>query len=55
MKTIEIRQTKVKTFKDISIQCERIITLNLKGYGTSKMMQVVETVYFNVLKENGGY
>lgn len=44
---------KVKTFKEISVQCERIFTMHLKGYGTSHMIEICETIYFKLLKTNG--
>ena len=55
MKTITIRQKRVKTFKDISIQCERISTMYLNGHGTDKMYEMVQDIYFKVVKANGGY
>lgn len=51
--TIIIKET--KTFKSVCIQCERIINLNLKGYGTQKMMEKVEEIFFKVMQKNGGY
>lgn len=54
MTTITIKRT--KTFNEISIQCERIFTLHIsQGYGTDKMFQKCETIFFKVLKKNGGY
>lgn len=54
--TIQHRIKRVKSFKEISIQCERIFTLHISnGYGTEKMYQKCETLYFKVLQKNGGY
>lgn len=36
----------MKTFKQISDQCERIMRLYLAGYGTSKMLKEVEEIFF---------
>ena len=36
----------MKTFKEISAQCERIARLYLKGYGTKKMIERVEEIFF---------
>jgi hypothetical protein len=56
MTTITIRQKRVKSFKEISIQCERIFTLHIsKGCGTDKMFETCESIYFKVLQKNGGY
>jgi hypothetical protein len=56
MTTIKIKQKRVKTFNDISVQCERIFTLHISnGCGTEKMYEMVEEIFFNVLKKNGGY
>ena len=52
---ITIRERKVKTFKDVSIQLERIVTLYMNGYGNDRMMGFCEEVYFKALKKNGGY
>ena len=52
---ISIKHKKAKTFKDVSIQCERIFTLYINGFGTDKMYQSCESIYFKVYKENGGY
>lgn len=38
----------MKTFKEISQQCERIASLYLKGYGTKKMIERVEDIFFKV-------
>ncbi len=38
----------MKTFKQISAQCERIAKLYLKGYGTKKMYEKVEEIFFRV-------
>ena len=37
----------MKTFKQISDQCERIARLYLKGFGTEKMIKKVEDIFFN--------
>jgi len=55
MATIIIKQKREKTFKDISIQCERIFTLHINGYGSEKMYKMVEEIFFNVIEKNGGY
>lgn len=56
MTTIVIRQRREKSFKDISVQCERIFTLHINGgFGTNEMFHKCETLYFEVLKKNGGY
>lgn len=38
----------MKTFKQISRQCERIISLYLAGYGTKKMIKKVKEIFFNI-------
>lgn len=38
----------MKTFKQISDQCERIISLYLKGYGTKRMYETVENAFFSI-------
>ena len=38
----------MKTFKEISAQCERIMSLYLKGYGTKKMIEKVEEIFFSI-------
>ena len=48
-----IRIKRVKTFNDISLQCERIFTLHIHGYGSDKMYEVCEEIFFKVLKKNG--
>ena len=48
-----IRVKRIKTFNDISLQCERIFTLHIKGYGSNKMYEVCEEIFFKVLKKNG--
>lgn len=53
---IQHRVKRVKSFKDISIQCERIFTLHISnGYGTEKMYHMCERLYFKALQKNGGY
>ena len=42
-----------KTYKEISIQCERISTLYLKGYGTEAMYQKCETIYLKIIAKIG--
>ena len=44
-----------KTFNQVSNQCERIITLHLKGYGTETMYQKEEAIYFFLLEKNDRY
>ena len=44
---------KKKTYKEISIQCERISTLYLKGYGTEAMYQKCETIYLKIIAKIG--
>ena len=36
-----------KNFKEIAAQCERIFNLYLKGYGTEKMREKVESIFFS--------
>ena len=55
MTRIQVTIKREKTFEDVSIQCERIITMHLHGYGTKKMIERCETIYFKLLKKNGGY
>lgn len=38
----------MKTIKEISEQCERIMNLYLKGFGTQKMIEKVERIFFKV-------
>lgn len=42
-----------KTFKEISIQCERISTLYLEGFGTETMYQKCETIYLKIVAKIG--
>ena len=51
--TITITTKRTKTFKDVSVQCERIITMHLNGFGTDAMLEKVEEIFFNVLKKHG--
>lgn len=44
---------RVKTFKDVSAQMERIITLYYNGYGNERMYTFCEEIYFNLLKKHG--
>ena len=53
--TITITTKRTKTFKDVSVQCERIITMHLQGFGTDAMLEKVEKIFFKVMKKNGGY
>ena len=55
MITIQVTSKRVKTFQDVSIQCERILTMHFHGYGTKTMIERVETIFFEMLKKNGGY
>ena len=38
----------MKTFEQISQQCERIANLYLKGYGTKKMLERAEDIFFKL-------
>lgn len=38
----------MKTIKQIYDQCERIATLSIKGYGTRRMIEKVEEIFFRV-------
>lgn len=40
----------MKTFKQISDQCERIAKLYYKGFGTRKMIEKCEEIFFNAYK-----
>lgn len=51
--TITHELRKIKSFRDISLQCERIFTLHINGYGTDKMYRLCESIYFKVLEKNG--
>lgn len=55
MTTIVVRQRKVKTFKEVSVQMERIVTLYYKGYGSERMFRICEGIYFREYHKNGGY
>jgi hypothetical protein len=46
---------RIKSFQDVCSQCERIFNLHIKGYGSDKMYELVENIFFKVLKQNGGY
>lgn len=37
----------MKTFKQIAAQCERIAVLYAKGYGTRKMLEKAERIFFS--------
>lgn len=53
--TIRKQIKRTKSFKDYSVQIERIITLYYQGYGNDRMYTFCEETYFRLLKENGGY
>ena len=55
MIVVQIKSKRIKSFKDVSIQMERIITLYNQGYGNKRIYEFCEQVYFKLLKENGGY
>lgn len=38
----------MKTFKQICEQCERISRLYGKGFGTKKMLEKAESIFFSV-------
>ena len=50
-----VKTRKVKTWKEVSIQVERIVTLYYKGYGSEKMFHTCENIYFREYEKNGGY
>lgn len=37
----------MKTFKQIAEQCERIARLYDKGFGTKKMLETAENIFFS--------
>jgi len=37
----------MKTFKQIAEQCERISRLYAKGFGTDKMLEKAESIFFS--------
>ena len=37
----------MKTFKQIAAQCERIAKLYDKGFGTKKMLETAERIFFS--------
>ena len=37
----------MKTFKQIAEQCERIAKLYAKGFGSTKMLERVENIFFS--------
>lgn len=41
----------MKTFRQISAQCERIMSLYLKGFGSKKMIEKVEEIFFSAYSE----
>ncbi len=53
MITITIKQKRVKTMKDISLQMERITTLYLDGYGNEKSYNRCEKIFLDLLIKNG--
>lgn len=55
MITATIKIKRIKSFNDISIQCERIFSLHLHGYGTEQMIEKCEAIFFKAMKKNGGY
>lgn len=38
----------MKTFKEIAEQCERIAKLYNKGFGTKKMLEKAESIFFSI-------
>ena len=36
-----------KNFKEIAAQCERIFSLYAKGFGTKKMLETAERIFFS--------
>jgi hypothetical protein len=38
----------MKSYEKIAAQCERIMAMYLKGYGTQKMIEKVERIFFKV-------
>jgi hypothetical protein len=40
----------MKTFKQIAEQCERISKLYDKGFGTTKMLEKAESIFFSFPK-----
>lgn len=44
---------KVKSFSEISMQCERIFMLHMMGFGTERMFSMCEVLFFRVLALNG--
>ena len=50
-----VKTRKIKTWKEVSIQVERIVTLYYKGYGSEKMFHTCENIYFREYEKNGGY
>lgn len=43
----------MKTAKEIYAQCERIMSLFLKGYGSKKMIDKVEEIFFKTYMLSG--
>lgn len=37
----------MKTFKEIADQCERIAKLYAKGFGSTRMLERVESIFFS--------
>jgi len=42
------KEATMKTFKQIAAQCERIAKLYEKGFGTEKMLERAERIFFAV-------
>ena len=53
MATITIKIKRTKTFNDISVQMERIYTLNFNGYGSDRMLEKCEKIFSELLKKHG--
>ena len=52
-KQVIIKDRKVKTYKDYSVQMERIYTLSFKGYGTTMMLEKCEQFFSVIISKNG--
>ena len=44
---------KVKTYKDYSVQMERIYTMSFKGYGSAMMLEKCEQFFSVIIQKNG--
>lgn len=42
----------MKTFRQIADQCERIAKLYYKGFGSTKMLETAERIFFSQPKVN---